>query len=216
MIFTAKRLRALCPQPANELLPRIALALEAYAPGFGVDTPLRRAHFLGQIAHESAGFTRMSENLNYSAARITEVWKHRPEIVARAHELEHRPEALGNAVYAGRLGNGDEASGDGFRYRARGPGGLTFRDNYRLAGVALGLEFIGNPNQVAEPEIGVRVALWFWQSQKRHDRTCNDFADLDDVEGVTRIINGGVNGLADRRRLTAEAKTIFTEQPKET
>jgi len=210
MIFTTARLRALCPQPENDVLPRIATALEAECPKFGVDTLLRRAHFVAQIAHESGGLKRMTENLNYSAERIAEVWKSRPSIVSRCKELAHNPEKLGCAVYANRIGNGDEASGDGWRYRGRGLIQLTGRDNYRDAGVALGLEFVGDPGQAAQPEIAVRVALWFWRS-----RNCSESADLDDVEGVTRRINGGVNGLADRQRLTIAAKTIFLSQPSE-
>ena len=202
MIFTAARLRDLCPQPDNPLLPRFALALEAEAPGSGVETLLRRAHFMAQIAHESGGFKRLTENLNYSPARIAEIF---PKLAARADELAYQPEKLGNAAYAGKIGNGDEASGDGWRYRGRGLIQLTGRDNYRAAGIALGLEFIGNPGQAAEPEIAVRAALWFWDK-----RQCNLAADLDDVELVTKRINGGLHGLANRRRLTDDAKTIFT------
>lgn len=207
MIFSAARLIELCPQPENDILPRIALALESEAPGYGIDTLLRRSHFVAQIAHESSGFKRMIESLNYSAARIAQVF---PKLKERAAELAHNPEGLGNAAYTNRLGNGDEASGDGFRYRGRGLIQLTGRDNYRAAGVALGLEMIGNASQAAEPEIAVKVALWFWQT-----RQCNLPADLDDVEMVTHRINGGINGLAERRALTERAKTIFTVQPSE-
>lgn len=206
-IFTSARLVELCPQENSPTLVRIALGIDAYAAEFGVDTILRRAHFIAQIAHESGGFKRMVENLNYSAMRIGEVW---PRLAPRAHELAHRPEALANAAYANRLGNGDEASGDGWRYRGRGLVQLTGRENYRTMGMALGLELSANPNQAAEPEIAVRIALTFWRS-----RNCNDPADMDDVDAVTRLINGGTHGLAERRALTEKAKRIFVTQSAE-
>ena len=205
MIFTKERLRALCPQPESLLLDRIATALEAEAAKSGVDTLLRRAHFIAQLAHESGGFKRLVENLNYSAERIEVVF---PKLKDRAGELARNPEALANAAYGGRKDLGNSSPGDGRRYRGRGLIQLTGRDNYREAGVALGLELVGNPNQAAEPDIAVRVALWFFES-----RDCNDLADRDDVEAVTRRINGGLNGLADRRRLTEAAKTIFVDEP---
>jgi putative chitinase len=202
MIFTPDRLRALCPQAELSLLSKIALALETLAPAFGVDTLLRRAHFVAQIAHESAGFTRLEESLSYSAERIRVVF---PKLKDRAGELARNPEALANAVYGGRKDLGNTAPGDGWRYRGRGLIQLTGRDNYREMGTALGLELIGNPSQAAEPDIAVRIALRFFET-----RDCNDLADLDDVEAITKRINGGANGLAERRALTEKAKTIFT------
>jgi len=201
MTFTTDRLRELCPQPITGSLEALAAALDEHADSVGVNTLLRRAHFTGQMAHESGGFRRFVENLNYSAVRIGEVW---PRLAARAHELANNPEKLGNAAYCDRMGNGNEASGDGWRYRGRGLTMLTGKSNYAAAGNALGIDLITNPQRAADPGDAARIALWFWGSRK-----CNDAADLDDVEKVTRLINGGAVGLEERRRLTREAKRIF-------
>jgi putative chitinase len=202
-IFTAARLIDLCPQPMAGTLTVLASSLEEHAASVGVDTLLRRAHFIAQVAHESGGFRRFVENLNYSAHRIEAVW---PRLAPRAQALANKPEALGNAAYADRMGNGTESSGDGWRYRGRGLIQLTGRDNYRAAGSALDIDLIVSPQRADEPADAVRIALWFWGSRK-----CNDAADLDDVAQVTRLINGGLTGLVDRQRLTTEAKRIFTD-----
>jgi putative chitinase len=205
MIFTAARLRDLCPQPPSGTLDTLADALEDQAPQFAVSNLIRRAHFMGQMAHESAGFKRFVENLNYSAHRIEAVW---PRLRPRAQALANKPEALGNAAYADRMGNGDEASGDGYRFAGKGLIQLTGRNNYRDAGGALGLDLLSFPARAAEPINAVKIALWFWASHR-----CNAPADQDDVEEVTRRINGGLNGLEERRGLTERAKAIFLDEP---
>jgi putative chitinase len=201
--FTADRLRELCPQPITGSLEALATALDEHAESVGVNTLLRRAHFAGQMAHESGGFRRFVESLNYSATRIAEVW---PRLATRAHELANNPEALGNAAYCDRMGNGDEASGEGYRFRGRGLTMITGKSNYVAAGSALNIDLITHPQRAAEPGDAARIALWFWGS-----RHCNAPADDDDVEMVTRRINGGIIGLDDRKRLTAAAKRIFAE-----
>ena len=199
--LTADRLRELCQQPANGSLETLAYALDEHAESVGVNTLLRRAHFIAQMAHESGGFRRFVENLNYSAVRIAEVW---PRLAPRAHELANNQVALGNAAYGDRMGNGPETTGEGFRFRGRGLTMLTGKDNYRAAGQALGVDLVGHPERAAEPADAARIALWYWGSRK-----CNAAADLDDVAKVTRLINGGLIGLEDRQRLTAAAKRIF-------
>ena len=117
-IFTSARLRELCPQMPAGTLDTVALTLEEHAESVGINTLLRRAHFIGQVAHESDGFRRFVENLNYSTPqRIAVIW---PRLSTRAHELVKNPAALANAAYANRLGNGSEQSGDGYRFRGRG------------------------------------------------------------------------------------------------
>ena len=206
MIFTSERLRELCPQPDNGTLETIALVLNEHGDKYGLTRPNRRAHFIAQVAHESSGLKRFIENLNYSAVRIGQVW---PRLAPRAQDLAHNPEALANAAYCDRMGNGDEKSGDGWRYRGRGLIQLTGRTNYRERGVSLGLDLSANPSQAADPDKATLIALDYWRS-----RGCNDAADRDDVEAVTRLINGGLNGLADREELTERAKRIFVETPK--
>lgn len=206
-IFTAERLVELCPQPTNDTIQKIADCLETQAKDFGVDRLLRRAHFIAQIAHESGGFKRLVENLNYSPSRIAQIW---PRLAPRADELAHRPEALGNAAYANKNGNGDEASRDGWRFRGRGLIQLTGRDNYSARGLSLGWDLVGSPSLAAEPDRATLIALDYWRA-----RRCNEAADADDVLAVTKIINGSTTGLADRKELTERAKGIFVEQPGE-
>lgn len=203
MPVTADRLAVLAPRIAAEMAQSIAAAFAAAAPAFGVSGILRVGHFMGQTCHESAGFTRLEENLNYlSADRIAKVW---PRLTARASALVGNKQALANAAYASRNGNGDEGSGDGWRYRGRGLIQITGRANYAAAGKLIGLDLVGNPDQLLEPDPAVRAAMAFWKSTG-----CNAAADMDDCEGVTRIINGPrMEGLEARRALTEKAKRIF-------
>lgn len=203
-VFSAERLIELCPQEPNGTLETIAMVLNDRGPDFGLTRHLRRCHFIAQVAHESGGFRRFIENLNYSAVRIGQIF---PRLAGRAQELAHRPEALANAAYCNRMGNGDEASGDGWRYRGRGLIQLTGQNNYRDMGKMLGRDLLANPGLAADADIGTMTALAFWKS-----KGCNEVADTDDVPAVTRIINGGTNGLAEREALTHKAMTIFIEQ----
>jgi putative chitinase len=191
-----------------DIVGPVADALEARAAEFGVETPWRIAHFIAQICHESAGFTKLVEDLNYSASRIAEVW---PRLKARAAELAHKPEALANAAYGNRMGNGPEESGDGHRYSGRGLIQITGRDNYRDRAVSLRMNLIGEPQLCAEPGTAALVALSFWRA-----RGCNQAADTDSVEAVTRLINGpALQDIERRRELTQRAKVIFVKDADE-
>jgi putative chitinase len=203
MFITADRIRALAPRVAPAVADALAGALETAMPQFGIVALLPRAHFMAQVCHESEGFTRFEENLRYiHASAIAATW---PRLTGRALDLVGKPEALANAAYSNRGGNGDEPGGDGWRYRGRGLIQLTFRHNYRRAGDALGDDLEGNPDQAAEPDMAALTALWFW-----HDTNCTTHAILDDVDAVTRAINGpGRAGLTQRRALTEQAKLIF-------
>lgn len=171
---------------------------------FSLTTPARQSAFLAQAAHESAGFTRLTENLNYSATGLAATWPGRfrgadgqPNALAQA--LHRRPEAIANLVYASRMGNGPEASGDGWRYRGRGLLQITGRAQYQRCGAALGLPLVEQPDLLAQPEPAVLSAAWFWQVNG-----LNELADAGDFEAITRRINGGLNGLAERRALWAK------------
>jgi putative chitinase len=203
MPVTADRIAVLAPRIDRQLAKSMAAAFAAAAPAFGVSGVLRVGHFMGQTCHESAGFTRLEENLNYlSADRIAKVW---PRLAPRAASLVGNKQALANAAYAGRNGNGGEASGDGWLYRGRGLIHLTGRANYAAAGKMIGLDLVGDPDQLLETDPAVRAALAFWKSSG-----CNGAADMDDCEGVTRIITGPrMEGLEPRRDLTERAKRIF-------
>lgn len=197
MVFTIERIRQLCPLAHETIISGAIPALEEQAAAFELNTVLRRAHFIGQLAHESDQFRRIVENLDYSAGRIAQVW---PRLAPRAQELEHAPEKLANAAYGGRMGNGDEASGDGWRFRGRGLLQITGRSNYALTGV------LDDPDSAADPATAARIALTLWDKWN-----CNSMADSDDIEAITRKINGGLNGLAQRRNLVERAKTIFID-----
>lgn len=173
---------------------------------FVITDGLRLQHFLAQCAHESGGFTKLSENLNYSADALCRLWPARfPGDVADAYARQ--PQKIANRVYGGRMGNGDEASGEGWRYRGRGLIQLTGRENYGKASQAIfgDLTLIVDPDQVAEPRAATLSAAWFWQSH-----ACNELADADDLDGITRRINGGLNGIGDRQQWLDRAKECFT------
>lgn len=173
--------------------PEWADALNAAMPLWGIVSAHRRAMFLAQCAHESGGFTRFVENLNYSAQALMRTWPNRFPSLAIAAQYERQPEKIANHVYANRLGNGNEASGDGWKYRGRGCLQITGHNNYTAAGAAIRYPLGVYPQDLEQPQFGAPAAAWFWQS-----RGLNELADEGDFEGITRRINGGMTGLTDR------------------
>lgn len=181
----------------------LAPALSEAAAKSGIDTARRLACWLGQLDVESGGFTRFVENLNYSSDRLRAVWPHRFPTNESTVGFAHVPEALANKVYGGRLGNTEP--GDGYHFRGRGLIQITGRDNYARYGTRLGLDLIGNPELAAEPLTAARIAGAFWSAHG-----LNVAADADDIEAITRAVNGGLNGLAERQAATATAKHILS------
>jgi putative chitinase len=181
---------------------------------FDIDTPQRIAAFLAQCGHESADFTRLVENLNYSAQGLANTWARYsasgrlggpPNSLAR--RLERQPEAIANNVYANRLGNGDEASGDGWRYRGRALIQITGLDNVRAASKALNVDYVSNPDWLELPVNAARVSAWWWDANR-----VNAVADVADWLGVSRAVNlgshrstGTPHGLDDRNARTYAA-----------
>jgi predicted chitinase len=175
-------------------------------------TPLRAAHLIGQCAHESLGFTHAVEVLHYSTPeRLMAVWPARFPTRAAAMPFVGAPEALAEAVYGGRLGN--SRPGDGWRYRGRGWLMLTGRANYRRFGARLGLGLEAEPERAAEPAAAWRIAALYLASRRRAGRTGLEWADAGNVEMVTRIVNGGLHGLADRQARTAAALAVLAGAP---
>ena len=169
---------------------------------FDINTPERISMFLAQIGHESGGLTKLHENLNYKPARLLQIFpKYFKDVDPEDYST---PEAIANRVYASRMGNGDEDSGDGYRFRGRGAVQLTGRSNYTACGKDLEVDLIENPDYLETPEGAIRSAAWFWD---QHD--LNDYADNGDVTTVTKKINGGTIGLDERKELYEEALTIF-------
>ena len=171
---------------------------------FGIDTSQRLAAWLAQIAHESARFTRVVENLNYSAERLRQVFPKYFPTDDLARQYARQPERIACRVYARRLGNGDESSRDGWRYRGRGLIQVTGRANYLACGEALGLPLIDEPDLLLAPRHAAMSAAWFWRS-----RGLNAVADGGSVERVTRVVNGGVHGLADRVAIYTRARSVL-------
>lgn len=196
------RLRAFAPAVTVDNAAAFAKALEAGLSDAGLTTPLRVAHFMAQIAHESGGLTRLEERLSYSAERLVAVWPRRFPTMAEATPYARNPAALAEKVYGGRLGNVNP--GDGYRFRGRGLIQLTGRDNYAVAAKYSGLPLVDDPGIATQPACAARIALGFWKSAG-----LNDEADRDDIDAITRVINGGLNGLDDRKAWLAKAKKVF-------
>lgn len=214
----AAAILAVSPNAPPQAIEGLEAAKAQVAEAGALDNPHRAAHLIGQCAHESMGFKVTSELLSYSSgARIFAVFGTRHfRSVAHADQFARDPEKLANHVYANRMDNGDTASGDGFRFRGRGYLQLTGRSNYRNFGRLIGVDLVDDPVQAEDPKIAWRVAAKYLAIRKRHRRTALEWADDDNVEMVTRIVNGGTNGLDDRRHLTARALTALggaAEQP---
>lgn len=175
---------------------------------FEINTPNRIAAFIAQLAHESGDFRHTEENLNYSWAGLRKTWPGRFPTDAIAQQYHRQPERIANVVYAGRYGNGVEASGDGWRYRGRGLIQLTFHDNYAAYSRAIAEpSVISAPEQVAQPRHATLSACWFWQSHG-----LNPIADAGDQAAFNQIsfkINGGWNGKEDRLENWAEARAVM-------
>lgn len=161
----------------------------------GITSEKEIAEFCAQCAHESGGFRRLIENLNYSAEGLARTWPNRFALANKspnllAGDIARNPELIANHAYANRLGNGNPDSGDGWKYRGRGIIQLTGKSNYQAAQDALGINCVGNPDMVSGIECAGRVAVWFWVKNK-----CGDAPTF---EAQTKIINGGAHGIADR------------------
>lgn len=172
---------------------------------FGIATPRQQAGFIGQCSHECGNFKILEENLNYRASTLLKLWPKRFPTQEIANSYERNPKKIANMVYASRMGNRDESSGDGYRFRGRGCIQLTGHSNYYHAGQALGIDFVKDPDLVATPTYAALTAGWFWSTHK-----CNELAEAGDWTGLTKKINGGTIGLADRVKHINEALTLLT------
>ena len=185
-------------QSLRKALPRAPepwlVALLSVPQIYGIDTPIELASFCAQLAHESSEFTRLEENLNYSAARLMQVWPSRFPDSDTALAYAHNPEKLANYVYANRMGNGPPESGDGWRYRGRCPIQLTGANNYKSCAKDTKLDIIEHPDLLLQPIEGITVCCWYWQS-----RDLDRFDDDEFARQETKAINGGTHGLARRQ-----------------
>lgn len=207
-MITAEGLHAICPQTPFDRLVLFVEPLNLTIEEFEVG---RVAEFIAQWAHETQGFSKLEENLNYTAGRLPQVWKRfaenpedpplqrRPN--ALAVKLAHNPQALANYIYAGRIGNGSEVTGDGWRFRGRGLPHLTFRSNYANAGIALGLPLLSNPDLLLEPLHAARAGGWFWKA--------NGCELITDWALLTQKINGSPATAPQRLTYLDRTQAVF-------
>jgi putative chitinase len=197
----------------RQLIPKVKNFEEWYSnlinilPEYDIDTPKRVAAFMAQCGHESGGFTLMQENLNYSAKGLVGTFKKYFPTEAHAKPYERKPEMIANRVYANRMGNGDEASGEGWYFRGRGIVQITGKNNYTKCSQSLfeSNVLVENPDLLLESEYAIHSACWFWSAAR-----LNELADIGDMKTMTKRINGGYIGLEDRIHHYNHAIEILT------
>ena len=172
---------------------------------FEINTALRKAAFIGQCGHESGGFRVLEENLNYKPEALMRVWPSRFD-AENVDEYAHEPEKIANKVYAGRMGNGNEESGEGWKYHGRGIIQLTGKDNYTLCGDSLQADLLHHPELLVGQQYAALSAGWFW---RKHG--LNELADTKQYETMTKRINGGLLGQDDRLKRINHALEVLSE-----
>lgn len=191
--FTVEQVRELVPKAIGGPDAWYEALVEAL-PQYDINTVERVAAFIAQCAHESGGFSVLEENLNYKAATLSKLWPQRfpPGI---AEQYAGKPEMIANKTYGGRMGNGPEESGEGYKFRGRGILQLTGKDNYKACSQTLFQDntLLDDPDLLLDPYYAIHSACWFWNKNK-----LNQFADAGDLTTLTKRINGGTIGLEDR------------------
>lgn len=183
-----------------------------------VITVQRIASFVAQLIHESNGFRTLSENFNYTPAALMSTFntakaQRFPKILAeqfgRTADHPANREMIAMIAYADRMGNGSVDSGDGWKYRGRGPIQLTGKDNYLACGTYIGVDLITNPDRLLEPVIGAMAAGWYWTIGNPTGKSLNAFADIGEIDRISKAINGGSHGLEARRALYQKALKVL-------
>jgi len=205
MILTEDKLKQIAPNCPDIVswTAAINFAMDKYQ----INNVQRVSAFLAQVMHESGQCKTLSENLNYTAPRLMVVWPSRFPNIGVARQYEKNPQKLANKVYANRLGNGDEASGDGWKYRGKGLIQLTGKDNYIRIGKDIGLDLVNNPDLLLQPNGAALSTASFWSSKK-----LNYQADLNtnlSFDNISVAINGGKIGLDERRKYWEKIKKIL-------
>jgi putative chitinase len=204
-MLTEEQVKKNYPASKPDVVKALIASMSTLAEKYGLSSPLRLSHFLAQTAHESGGFRLIEENLNYSADGLNKIFPKYFVKAGRDAQAYHRqPEKIANVVYASRMGNGDTASGEGYKFRGRGLIQLTGKSNYTGFATDSGITIDEAVAYLSTPEGAVESAAWFWNKNG-----LNALADKDDVTAVTKRINGGTIGLDDRIKHTNEFKHIL-------
>jgi putative chitinase len=178
--------------------PKWEEPLQATFDKYEINTPKRQAAFIGQCAHESGNFKTLEENLRYKAEALMRVWPSRFPDMDTASKYANNPQMIANKVYSGRMGNTED--GDGWKYHGRGLIQLTGKDNYERCGSSMGMDLVGDPDRLLDPQYAALSAGWFWN---KHG--LNELADAQEHGIITKRINGGTIGLEDRIAKTTKA-----------
>jgi putative chitinase len=178
--------------------PKWEEPLQATFDKYDINTPKRQAAFIGQCAHESGNFKTLEENLRYKAEALMRVWPSRFPDMDTASKYANNPQMIANKVYSGRMGNTED--GDGWKYHGRGLIQLTGKDNYERCGSSMGMDLVGDPDRLLDPQYAALSAGWFWN---KHG--LNELADAQEHGIITKRINGGTIGLEDRIAKTTKA-----------
>jgi putative chitinase len=202
-VITLPILQKLFPTTSARTLKQYVDILNIKLPAYGIDNRKRVASFLAQVGHESAGFTARAENLNYSAAGLLKTFP-RYFNSATAAAYARQPERIANRVYANRMSNGPEASGDGWKYRGKSLIQATGKANHEAFARWIGMTLDDATAYLTTIEGAVMGAVWFWTV---HD--LNDLADADRITDMTRVINGGKLGLTERKALWRKALALL-------
>ena len=197
MTINQAQLRRAVPNLYSPRLDEFVASFNMWAIHFGIDTSNRVAMYLAEVFHESGNLRYTEENMNYSADGLLKTWPSR-FTKEKAQVYARNPEKIANYVYASRMGNGNEASGDGWRFRGRAFIGITGRDNYQKYADSewcVG-DLMKNPDMLSQFPENQKASMWFWDTQN-----LNKYADMCDIDKCSRIINGGTLGLANRKFL---------------
>lgn len=203
-MVTVEQLQRIFPKARRANLEAFCGEINEAMMEFEIDTPVRQAAFLAQCAHESGSFSAVRENLNYSAKGLMGIWPKRFPSLAAAQPYHRNPQKIANKVYANRMGNGSEASGEGWAYRGRGLIQLTGKTNYVACSQGIEYDVVADPDYLETTEGAARSAAWFWWS-----RGLNAQADANDIRTMTKKINGGYIGLEERAHYFEAAKHVL-------
>lgn len=204
-IFTSESLKLIMPKAGLEDINYYLNALNSEIQEYAINTPLRIAHFISQVAYESECLKYCAENLNYSADALRINFEEYFPNTKIAEEYANNPDKIANRIYAHKMKNGNEESGDGWNYRGRGLFQLKGRDNYTKCSEAIKIDLVNKPDLlVLNVNVALAATCWFWKN-----RRLNTFADQDNIKVVTRLINGGYTGLEDRKKYLLRAKHVL-------